>query len=61
MYLIAYHKWFIDKCSRSNEVENHLNNVEQTLISLGILENKVKDLEGSQDILSVKHKLQSKK
>ena len=45
----------------SSTVENHLNDAEQRLTNLEILENKVKDLEDSQDFLSKKYEIQSKK
>ena len=45
----------------SSTVENHLNDAEQRLTKLEILENKVKDLEDSQDFLSKKYEIQSKK
>ena len=44
-----------------SKVENHLNNVERRLKNLKNLENKVIDLEDSQDFLFGKYELQNQK
>ena len=46
---------------RLSKVENHLNNVERRLKNLKNLENKVIDLEDSQDFLFGKYELQNQK
>ena len=43
------------------KVENHFNNVKRRLTNLKNSENKVKDIEDSQDFLSEKYELQNQK